>query len=117
MRAALHILLAIEAVVLIMASALHFGLPAPWLAEPKILLAALVEGVCGLLILFAALHGGARTAFNAQAVAFAGVLVSLAALSLTGAVRSISTDLAYILLLAALGPGLVIADRLARPRA
>ncbi len=114
MRAVLHTLLGVQAVVFILASALHFGLPTPWLDEPRLISMALVEGVCGLLLLFASLHGGARVAFMAQSVAFAGLLLGLVALSLTGAVRSISTDLAYVLMLATIGPGLVIADRLSR---
>lgn len=114
MRQALHILVAVESVVFILAAALHFGLPVPWLAEPRLIGAAVVEGICGLGLLYASLHGGARTAFTAQAVGFAGVLLSLMALSFAGAFRSISTDLAYVLLLALIGPGLIIADRLTR---
>lgn len=114
MRALLMTLLGVQAVTFILVSALHFGLPVPWLAEPRIVNAAVVESLCALLILYASLHGGARTAFVAQAAAFIGILLGLTALSLAGAARSISTDLAYVLLLATMGPGLVISDRLSR---
>lgn len=110
----LKILLGVEAVIFILASASHMGLPVPWLMGPRILPAAVVEGVCGLVLLYASLHGGARTALVCQAVAFAGVLLGLAVLTLTGAPRYIVTDLAEVVVIACLGIGLVIADRLSR---
>ena len=114
MERLLKLLLAVEAVILILACASHLGLPVPWLLGPRILPAAVIEGVCGLVILYASLHGGARTAFVCQTVAFAGVLLGLAALTLSGAQRYPITDLGQVVLLAALGPGLLLADRMTR---
>lgn len=110
----LKILLGVEAVIFILASASHMGLPVPWLVGPRILPAAVIEGVCGLIILYASLHGGARTALLCQAIGLAGVLLGMVALTLAGAPRYIVTDLGELVLIACLVPGLLIADRLSR---
>jgi hypothetical protein len=110
----LKLLLGVEAVIFILASASHLGLPVPWLVGPRILPAAVIEGLCGLVILYGSLHGGARTAFVCQTIAFAGVLLGLAALTLAGAPRYPITDLGQVVLLAALGPGLLLSDRMSR---
>lgn len=110
----LKILLGVEAVIFILASASHMGLPVPWLVGPRILGAAVIEGLCGLIILYASLHGGARTALVCQGIGLAGVLLGLMALTLAGAPRYIVTDLGELLLIACLVPGLLIADRLSR---
>lgn len=110
----LKILLGVEAVIFILASASHMGLPVPWLVGPRILPAAVIEGVCGLIILYASLHGGARTALLCQAIGLCGVLLGLAALTLAGAPRYLVTDLGELALIACLAPGLLIADRLSR---
>ena len=114
MATLLKILLGLEAVILILASISHLGLPVPYLVGPRILPAAVIEGVCGLAILYASLHGGGRTAFACQTLAFASALLVMALLSLTGAQHYLVTDLGLVLLLAALGPGLLIADRMTR---
>lgn len=114
MNRLLKLLLGVEAVIFILASASHLGLPVPWLVGPRILPAAVVEGVCGMVILYASLHGGARTAFICQTIAFAGVLLGLAALTLAGAARYPITDLGQVALLACLAPGLLLADRMTR---
>jgi len=110
----LKILLGVEAVIFILASASHMGLPVPWLVGPRILGAAVIEGLCGLIILYASLHGGARTALLCQGIGLVGVLLGLMALTLAGAPRYIVTDLGELLLIACLVPGLLIADRLSR---
>jgi hypothetical protein len=110
----LKTLLAVEAVIFILASASHMGLPVPWLVGPRILQAAVIEGVCGLVILYASLHGGGRTALVCQAIAFGGLLLALIFLTLAGAPRYLVADIGEIVLLAALGPGLLLADRSAR---
>lgn len=110
----LKILLGVEAVIFILASASHMGLPVPWLVGPRILPAAVIEGVCGLIILYASLHGGARTALLCQAIGLCGVLLGLAALTLAGAPRYLVTDLGELALIACLAPGLLIADRMSR---
>lgn len=110
----LKILLGVEAVIFILASASHMGLPVPWLVGPRILPAAVIEGVCGLIILYASLHGSARTALICQAIGLSGVLLGLMALTLAGAPRYIVTDLGELVLIACLACGLLIADRLSR---
>jgi hypothetical protein len=90
------------------------GLPVPWLVGPRVIPAAIFEGIGALAILYASLHGGARTAFLCQVIGFAAVLLGLAAISLSGAPHYVITDLGQIVLLAALGPGLVLSDRLSR---
>ena len=114
MSSLLKLLLGLEAIILILAAISHLGLPVPYLMGPRLGPAAIVEGVSGLAILYAALHGGARSAFVCQAVAFAGVLIALAMLTLTGMQHYLITDLGLVVALAALGPGLLIADRMAR---
>lgn len=114
MNRLLNFLLGAEAVIFLLASASHLGLPVPWLAGPRLLSAAVIEGVCGLVILYASLHGGARTARLCQVIGFGGVLVALAALALAGAQRYPVSDLGQLVLIACLGWGIVVADRLAR---
>jgi len=114
MQSALKTLLAIEAVALLLLAAAHFGVPIPWFLEPQVVQLALIEGVSGLLILYASLHGGARTAFTAQGVAFAGILVGMLALALGGAPRTPLTEFGHVLILALTAPGALIADRIAR---
>ena len=114
MTTLLKLLLGLEAVILILAAISHLGLPIPYLIGPRVAAAAIVEGVCGLIILYAALHATARSAFVGQAVAFAGALLVMAMLSLSGVQRYLVTDLGLVVLVAALGPGLVISDRLMR---
>ena len=114
MERLLKILLGVEAVIFILASASHMGLPVPWLVGPRILAAAVIEGLCGLIILYASLHGGARTALMCQAIGLSGVLLGLMALTLAGAPRYIVTDLGELALIACLASGLLIADRLSR---
>ena len=114
MSSLLKILLGLEAIILILAAISHLGLPVPYLIGPRVVPAAIIEGVCGLTILYASLHGGGRTAFFCQTVAFAGVLLVMALLSLSGAEHYLVTDLGLVLVLAALGPGLLIADRMTR---
>lgn len=110
----LKLLLGLQALILILAAAAHMGLPVPWLAGPRVITAAVAEGIGGLAILYASLHGGARTAFVRQAIALTGALLSLAAISQSGAPRYVITDLGQVMLLAALAAGLVISDRGAR---
>jgi hypothetical protein len=110
----LKLLLGVEAVIFILAAAAHLGLPVPWLVGPRVAPAAVAEGVGGLAILYASLHGGARTAYLCQVIGFGAVVLALAAISLSGAPHYVITDLGQIILLAALGPGLVLADRLSR---
>lgn len=114
MSSLLKLLLGVQAIILILASISHLGLPVPYLIGPRILPAAIIEGVCGLTILYASLHSGGRTAFVCQAIAFAGVLGSMTILALTGAQHYLVTDLGLVVVLAALGPGLLIADRMSR---
>lgn len=114
MSSLLKLLLGLEAIILILASISHMGLPVPYLIGPRILPAAVIEGVCALAILYASLHGGGRTAFVCQLVAFVGVLLSLTILTLTGAQHYLVTDLGLVAVLAALGPGLLISDRMSR---
>lgn len=114
MATLLKFLLGLEAVILLLAAISHLGLPVPYLIGPRILPAALIEGVCGLVLLYASLHGGGRTAFVCQALAFAGALLVMALLSLGGAQHYLVTDLGLVVLLAALGPGLLISDRMSR---
>jgi hypothetical protein len=112
----LKALVGIQAVVFILAAVAHVGLPVPVLGETRLIPAAVVEALCGLGFLYASLHGGARTAFAAEAAGFAGVLLALALLTLEQAPRTPLTDLTYVVLLGLAGPGLLIADRLARGR-
>jgi len=114
MATLLKLLLGLQAVILILAAISHLGLPIPWLIGPRIAPAAIVEGVCGLGILYAALHATPRSAFVAQAVAFAGALLVMAMLSFSGARHYLVSDMGMVVLLAALGPGLLISDRLMR---
>lgn len=114
MATLLKFLLGLEAIILILAAISHLGLPVPYLIGPRILPAALIEGVCGLAILYASLHGGGRTAFVCQTLAFVGALMVMTLLSLSGAQHYLVTDLGLVLLLAALGPGLLISDRMSR---
>jgi hypothetical protein len=114
MTSLLKLLLGLQAIILILASISHLGLPVPYLIGPRILPAAVIEGVSGLLILYASLHGGGRTAFVCQILAFMGALGALSILSLTGAQHYLVTDLGLVAVLAALGPGLLISDRLSR---
>ena len=114
MRTTLKTLMGIEAIVLLLLAAAHFGLPIPWFAEPRVIQLAVIEGLCGLAILYASLHGGARTAFTVQWLAFAGVLIGMVGLALSGAPRTPLTEFGHVLVLAMTAPGALIADRLAR---
>ena len=114
MRIALKILIGLQAVLLLLFAAVHFGLPIPWLAEPRLPLHAAIEGACGLFLLYASLHEGARMAFWAQAAAFGSVLLTMVALALGGVLRAPITEFGIVLLLLLLAPGGLIADRLAR---
>ena len=114
MERLLKLLLGLQAVILILAAAAHMGLPVPWLVGPRVIPAAVFEALGGLAILYASLHGGARTAFQCQSIAVACSLLGLAAISLSGAPHYVITDMGQIVLLAALVPGLILSDRLSR---
>lgn len=112
----LRALVGIKAVIFIVLAVAHFGFPMPGLAEARLLPAALLDGLCALCLLYASLHGGARTAFAAEAAAFAGALLALALMALEPLPRMTGVELIYLLLLALAGPGVLIADRLSRGR-
>lgn len=114
MYAALKILVAAQALLFIVLAVSHMGLPVPLLGEVRAVALAIIEGLCGLGFLYASLHGGARTAFGAEAAAFAGLLLGLWLLTLDQAPRTAVTDMTYVLLLAFTGVGLLLSDRLAR---
>ena len=112
----LKALVGLKAVIFILLAVAHFGFPLPGFGGVRLIPAAVVCAACALGLRDASLHGGARTAFGAEAAAFAGVLLALGLLALEQAPRTGGLDLVYVLLLALSGPGVLIADRLSRGR-
>ena len=111
MQTVLKSLIAAQAILLLLFSAVHFGLPIPLLNEPRAPLAALLELGCALFLLYASLHEGARMAFWAQAAALGVVLAALLVLAFGQAARTPITEFGIVILLALIGPGAIIADR------
>ena len=93
---AISILIIAEAITFLLAALLHVGVPIPLgFSEPQIIPAAVVEGLCGLLLavsvyaLFAGKAWARRMAIAAHIFAVAGVLLGIVVLSLRG---SLSTE-------------------------
>jgi hypothetical protein len=81
------VLMVAEAVTFLLAALLHLGIPVG-LSEPRIIPAAIVEGLCGLFLAVSTYAVVARTtwawgaALAANLFAIAGVLLGIAALAL-----------------------------------
>jgi hypothetical protein len=81
------VLMVAEAVTFLLAALLHLGIPVG-LSEPRIIPAAIVEGLCGLFLAVSTYAVFARTtwawgaALAANLFAIAGVLLGIAALAL-----------------------------------
>ncbi len=82
-------LIVVEAITFLLATLLHLGIPIPLgFSEPRIILAAIVEGLCALLLslsayaVFARKTWAWRVAIAAHAFAVAGVLLGITALAL-----------------------------------
>ena len=86
MTSVIRVLIAVEAFTFFVGAALHLGVPVFGLDEPRILPAAIVEGLCGAILGASAiwyLRPGwrERAALVALAVATAGVLLGIGALA------------------------------------
>ncbi len=83
----ISVLMVAEAVTFLLAALLHVGIPLGF-SEPRILPAAIVEGLCGLFLavstyaVFARTTWAWGTALAAHLVAVAGVLLGITALAL-----------------------------------
>ena len=85
----ISVLIVVEAITFLLATLLHLGIQFPLgFSEPRIIPAAIVEGLCGILLAVSAFAVFARKtwawwgAIAAHAFAVAGVLLGIAALAL-----------------------------------
>ena len=111
------VLAALYAVTFLIGALLHLGVRIPLgftvLAEPRILPATIVEGLCGLFLAVGAYAVFARkswawaTATAAHAFALGGVLLGTAALALGGGPSTELNTIYHRVMLAALVAGLV----------
>ena len=86
MTSVIRSLIAVEAFTLFVGAALHLGVPVVGLDEPRILPAAIAEGLCGAILGAAAIWyqrpgWRERAALVALAVATGGVLLGIGALA------------------------------------
>jgi hypothetical protein len=101
------VLMGAEAVTLLLAALLHLGIPLG-LSEPRILPAAIVEGLCGLLLAVStyAVVARARLAWGAalatHLVAVAGVLLGITALALGAGPSTVANTIYHRVILGVL---------------
>jgi hypothetical protein len=119
MTTLIRLLIAVEAATFFVGAVLHLGVPVLGLDEPRIVPAAIVEGLCGAVLGAAALwylrpDWGSRIALVALAVATGGVLLGMVALA-AGRGPSTPLNTAYhrTVLVALIATALfILADRL-----
>lgn len=113
-RAALGIVMGANAALFFFGALQHVGIVLGPFHEPRIIPAAIVEGICSAALLcgVAAVgsHSGARwrVALVTNLVALAGVLLGMIALSLGAGPRTASNDTAHRIMLGLIGAGLLI---------
>lgn len=120
---AINSLVTAEAIAFLVAAVLHLGVPIPLgfavLAEPPILAAVIVEGLCGLFLavsayaLFTRQKWAKPAAIAAHVFAMAGVSLGMFALAMSRGPRTDLNDVYHRVILVALVSGLAL---LAVPR-
>jgi fluoride ion exporter CrcB/FEX len=103
----ISVLMGAEAVTFLLAALLHLGIPLG-LSEPRILPAAIVEGLCGLLLAVSTYAVVARTtwawgaALATHLVAVAGVLLGITALALGAGPSTVANTIYHRVILGVL---------------
>ncbi|HKF35630.1 MAG TPA: hypothetical protein VKB35_01920 [Ktedonobacteraceae bacterium] len=101
------VLMVAEAVTFLLAALLHVGIPLGF-SEPRIIPAAIVEGLCGLFLAVSTYAVVARTtwawgaALAAHLVAVAGVLLGIIALALGGGPSTMANTIYHRVILGVL---------------
>ena len=112
MRAALFVVMMSNAALFLFGALQHAGIAIGRFHEPKIIPAAVVETICGLLLLSGSILGYFFGRWNfaliGNLVALAGVLVGIAALAAGRGPRTASNDLYHRVMLILIGASLLI---------
>ena len=114
MRTMLGLVMISDALLFLFGAVQHAGVPLGRFHEPKILPAAIVECICGLLLLwggiaiFGNLSGHWKIAVIGNFVALGGVVLGIAALALGAGPRTASNDLYHRIMLLLIGVSLLI---------
>jgi hypothetical protein len=114
MRTLLGLLMIVNTAVFLFGSVQHTGIALGPFHEPRIIPAAIVEGICAFLLLSAAVAIlvesalGWRAALIANLVALAGVLLGIAALAAGAGPRTASNEVYHHIMLILIGASLAI---------
>ena len=114
MTSVIRVLIAVEAFTFFVGAALHLGVPVFGLDEPRILPAAVVEGLCGATLGAAAIWyprpgWRERAALVALAMATAGVILGIGALAAgRGPSTPLNTTYHRVILAALIGTGILV---------
>lgn len=108
----------LEALAFLIAAALHLGLTVPLglmqLTEPRIIPAAIVEGLCGTFLAIAAYAAftrkvwARRLTLAAHAFALAGVALGTVALAVDAGPRTVGNDIYHGVMVFTLGMGMFL---------